>query len=248
MSSVTLVMLLSQVPVGMSHGFIETPLSRNKQVCEEVYSEKWDPYHTDQTGQFYYCLTARETICWGGSEPPYGCGQGLIPGQGIGGQGYPAGTVPGKAVIAEPFCSAGPASSHINQEAVDKLAVRRDATAHWTAGSTVEVAWNVQAAHGGRYAYFLCCDGSDTWDCFSKNPLSDSSGKTWFDVDWVGGSVTVQTDHLKLPSGVHGECTMAWRWDGGCGDNGLACPAGQPSESSLFASCADVTITAAIDV
>jgi len=244
MVRVIAIALASQLPSAYSHGFIEQPLSRQQQACEEVYNTKWDGYNTDPTSQFYYCVTARETICWGGAAPPLGCGQGVIPGQELTGQGYPIGTVPGTAILNEPFCSAGGANTHINQAAVDAINKRGSATAQWTEGQTVNVKWNVQAAHGGRYAYFLCCDGSDSWNCFSKNPLKDASGKVWMDVDWVGGSVPVKSDTLTLPTGAHGECTMAWRWDGGCDDKTLSCPVGQPSESSGFASCSDVTIAA----
>merc|ERR1712151_50495 len=110
--------------------------------------------------------------------------------------------------MGEPFCSSGP--NHISQEAADKMAKRGDSKADWKAGDTVEIGWNVQAIHGGRYAYFLCCDGSDSWDCFSKSPLKNAESKVWLDVDWGLTSVNIKWDNLTIPKDVAGDCTLGW--------------------------------------
>eukprot|EP01051_Picozoa_sp_SAG22_P018250 SAG22_NODE_3020_length_2018_cov_3.003127_2_plen_227_part_00 len=42
----------------------------------------------------------------------------------------------------------------------------------WTAGKQAEVAWTIQANHGGGYQYRLCPAGSNlTEDCFQRQPL-----------------------------------------------------------------------------
>ena len=48
----------------------------------------------------------------------------------------------------------------------------------WDAGSTVEVAWTLQANHGGGYSYRLCpleefaANSSDAEACFQRHPLT----------------------------------------------------------------------------
>ena len=42
----------------------------------------------------------------------------------------------------------------------------------WKLGSNVEVAWTIQANHGGGYQYRLCPRNEElTEECFQKNPL-----------------------------------------------------------------------------
>jgi len=151
---------LANVPMAMCHGFIETPVSRNKLVCEEVYG-------TDYYGAPYFCMTARETLAQ--------FGKGLPP-------GVPAGDMPGVAEINEPWCSGGPANTHINEAAVKGLNTRGEPTAYWVAGDLVDVTWKVEAAHGGVYSYRVCCDGTDTEECFKKNVLKSDDGVEWFNV------------------------------------------------------------------
>merc|ERR1712137_13425 len=72
-------------------------------------------------------------------------------------------------------------------------------------------------------------------ECFKQNVLKSDDGVEWFNV--TTGLIR-DTQKVRIPRTLNGKCTLSWRWDGGCTN----CPAGQTSESSLFASCADVEI------
>jgi len=58
----------------------------------------------------------------------------------------------------------------------------------WTAGDTVEVAWTLQANHGGGYAYRVCplSEGRPTEACFQQHPL-DFVGESQFRWGGSGG-------------------------------------------------------------
>ncbi len=59
----------------------------------------------------------------------------------------------------------------------------------WRAGDVVEVAWALQANHGGGYSYRLCSLGSTLdEDCFKKTPL-DFVGESAFRWGGRGGEV-----------------------------------------------------------
>jgi len=50
----------------------------------------------------------------------------------------------------------------------------------WIAGGIAEVAWAIQANHGGGYQYRLCPAGSNlTEECFQKHPLEFVGDKQW---------------------------------------------------------------------
>ena len=78
----------------------------------------------------------------------------------------------------------------------------RDGGVVWKPGSTVEVAWTLQANHGGGYAYRLCPLGATLdEDCFNRNGLEmvgpsmlrwgGEGGRTLrFDAVSVGGAAT----------------------------------------------------------
>jgi len=58
----------------------------------------------------------------------------------------------------------------------------------WTAGSTVEVAWTLQANHGGGYSYRLCPASSPlTEACFQLTPLSFAGPQSAFRWGGVDG-------------------------------------------------------------
>jgi len=199
-----------------SHGFISNPISRNELVCQKVYGE-------GVFGPAFTCMTDRETP----AQSPYLSGLPV---------GVAAGDMPGVAKVYEPFCSGG-TDARIS-EAVAGLNVRGPSQATWHAGSTVSICWSVQAAHGGVFGYRLCCDGSNSEECFQRHPLLTVDGSQWITMT---SEVPVTTDwctNHKIPDDVSGQCTVSWRWDGGCAN----CAAGQTSESSVFTSCADVTV------
>jgi len=88
----------------------------------------------------------------------------------------------------------------------------------WKAGSVVEVAWTLQANHGGGYSYRLCPLGENlTEDCFKKTPLDfvGQSALRWGGVD--GEKLTF--DAVYVTEGTSPEGSMwaknpvprAWR-------------------------------------
>jgi len=63
--------------------------------------------------------------------------------------------------------------------------------ATWTAGSTVDVAWTLQANHGGGYSYRLCPLESElTEECFKQTPLPFVGNQSWFRWGGAGGKTT----------------------------------------------------------
>jgi len=198
---------LSQIYHVVGHGFISSPVSRNELVCFQEYGE-------DLYGAAFNCVTDRETPA---QNPET---SGLPP-------GVMAGDMPGVANVNKPFCSSG-SDPRLSAAAIEGLNTRGPIQDVWTAGSTVEMCWNVQAAHAGVYSYRLCCDGTDSEECFQSNVMHTTDGSVWlpapdshFTLDYC--------NNMTVPEGLGGECTVSWRWDGG-------------SESSVFVSCADVKI------
>lgn len=114
--------------------------------------------------------------------------------------------------------------------------------ARYTAGDTVEVAWVVSANHRGSYQYRLCLDGSDTEECFKKTPLLFEDGASWHELPFPcttctgdaadhGARVPLMVDRVVVPRDAECDrCTLSWRWD-------------SYQESTIFTSCADVSIS-----
>lgn len=201
-----------------SHGMITNPVSRNELVCKKVYGD-------DLMGAAFTCTTDRETP----AQSPWFSG---LP------AGVPAGDMPGVAKVYEPFCSGG-TDSRISADAIAGLNARGPSQATWDAGSTVSICWSVQAAHGGVFGYRLCCDGTNSEECFQRHPLLTEDGQQWIKMTSDVQMTTDWCTNHQVPSDVAGQCTVSWRWDGGCTD----CASGQTSESSVFTSCSDVTVT-----
>jgi len=69
----------------------------------------------------------------------------------------------------------------------------------WKAGSTVEVAWSLQANHGGGYQYRLCPKGESlTEECFQKTPLKFVGQQTF---KWANGE-TLSYDGTYVSEGT----------------------------------------------
>jgi hypothetical protein len=199
-----------------SHGWLSNPISRNELVCKEKYGD-------NLMGNAFTCASDRETP----AQSPWFSG---LP------EGVPAGDMPGVAKVYDPVCSGG--NDERIPEAIDGLNVRGPSQATWHSGSVVSLCWSVQAAHGGVFGYRLCCDGTNSEQCFQSHPLLTEDGRQWINMT---SEVPVTTDWCtkhRVPDGVQGSCTVSWRWDGGC----TQCASGQTSESSVFVSCADVTV------
>lgn len=55
----------------------------------------------------------------------------------------------------------------------------------WVAGSEVEVAWGINANHGGGYQYRLCPANSDlSEECFQQTPLAFVGDVQWLQYGW----------------------------------------------------------------
>lgn len=75
------------------------------------------------------------------------------------------------------------------------------ATVVWKAGHMVDVAWALQANHGGGYSYRLCPHGHPlTEECFQKFPLDFAGTKSWF--RW--GGAAGKTHYFKRTTVVKG--------------------------------------------
>ena len=222
-----------------AHGFITKPVSRNTVVCDKLWPDylKVSPpitrcqpyvltlciaqhYNTDN----FLCKTDRESHC-----PP-------IPGKEKDCQGSSTGKYPGKGIPLSPFCSAGGfakggTGSKLKSSAAKDLDAHGPVQAHYTAGETVELEWQVAANHGGKYQYRICTDGSDTEECFRKNILRSEKGETWFTMDDKAKVGTKFKQTVRIPDNLRCErCTLSFRWDG-------------LHESVIFASCADIAIS-----
>jgi len=199
-----------------SHGWVSTPVSRNVLVCKEKYGD-------DLLGNAFICASDRET----GAQSPWVSG---LP------EGVPAGDMPGVAKVNAPVCSGG--NDVRIPEAIAGLNTRGPSQATWHSGSVVQLCWSVEAAHGGVFGYRMCCDGTDSEQCFQANPMLTEGGHQWVNMTSKVLPTTDWCTKHRVPDGVQGKCTVSWRWDGGC----TQCAPGQTSESSVFISCADVTV------
>jgi hypothetical protein len=148
------------------------------------------------------------------------------------------GTQPGKARPSNPACvsplNAGAMIllGALRPEVYRKLNEPGPVQAEWFAGETVEIKLDIIFSHGGSYAFFLCLDGSDTWECFEKTPLTFAgTGQVW---KHMGPLPRVFSDNVVLPDVQCDRCTLAWRWDA-------------LFEPSVFINCIDVTINGGDD-
>mmetsp|Transcript_9038 Transcript_9038/g.18243 ORF Transcript_9038/g.18243 Transcript_9038/m.18243 type:complete len:403 (-) Transcript_9038:115-1323(-) len=84
----------------------------------------------------------------------------------------------------------------------------RDTGVVWEAGTEVEVAWTIQANHGGGYSYRLCPLGSILDEtCFNKKPLQ-MVGQSW--LRWGGeGGRTLAFDPVSVTTGT--KAGVMWR-------------------------------------
>jgi hypothetical protein len=82
----------------------------------------------------------------------------------------------------------------------------------WTAGAAVEVAWTLQANHGGGYSYRLCPLGQELdEECFKRLPL-DFVGPSAF--RWGGrGGRKMMFNSSRVSTGTSPEGSM-WAGDG----------------------------------
>lgn len=78
----------------------------------------------------------------------------------------------------------------------------------WKAGAEYEVAWTLQANHGGGYSYRLCpADSTLNEDCFNAHPLK-MVGKSTF--RWGGkGGRTLSFDPVEVTEGT--KAGVMWR-------------------------------------
>jgi len=82
---------------------------------------------------------------------------------------------------------------------------RRDAGTVWTAGDVVEVAWSINANHGGGYYWRLCNlpeDGSPVTEaCFQQTPLQFVGNTS---LRWNGDPTTAEEiDNVFVSEGTH---------------------------------------------
>lgn len=200
------------------HGWMTKPISRASLGCGR-----------NSANPNYYCESHQATMsaC---DLPCEGCAAYAKEGN------CTPGLYPGEATLKERFCNQNQVSG---QEFLDTPG---EIQTSWTAGDIVEVAWVVSVNHLGSYQYRLCLDGSDTEECFKKTTLRFADGKTWHWLDsgcpactgladdW-GSRVPLMVDKVVIPSDIQCDrCTLGWRWDA-------------HQESSIFTSCADVTIS-----
>jgi len=83
----------------------------------------------------------------------------------------------------------------------------------WIAGSTAEVAWAIEANHGGGYQYRICpANSPQTEACFQANPLKFVGDKQWLQ---FGGGTDVNNRTEILATTVTGDKVMpvgsTWR-------------------------------------
>merc|ERR550514_1096124 len=142
------------------------------------------------------------------------------------------GRKPGTAKAAEPFCvqPRAPFSHPFGTwpAVAKKLNESGPVQATWTTGDTVDITYVLKLPHGGSYSYYLCMDGSDTWECFQKTPLHfEGTGGVFKKQMMIPGP---HKDRLILPPDVQCDrCTLAWRWDA-------------LMEPAVFVNCADISI------
>jgi hypothetical protein len=118
-------------------------------------------------------------------------------------------------------------------------------TGTYTAGQTIDVEVDLNAAHLGAMEWRLCTNpATETQNCFNQHVLQLANGSgTKLPVDKGPGWYKTQ---VKLPAGVTcGHCIIQWNYR--AGNNYGECPDGSsklgcgPQET--FRGCADVTIS-----
>lgn len=131
---------------------------------------------------------------------------------------------------------------------------RGQSVGDYAAGQQVSGGHTIVAGHGGAAKFFVCDDGSETIECFHRNPVQtvstpDSPTTTWAKVPTAGccgrhntSSFDLVMPNLNCPSG---RCTLLWEWhNSGVGDvppeedGGHGC-----KESHIFFNCADISIS-----
>lgn len=121
-----------------------------------------------------------------------GTAGGRLPGQGNGGFGA--------AYVNTTHAKVGDLGS--------KTLKPRPTGVEWAAGKEYEVAWTIQANHGGGYSYRLCPAGSTlNEDCFNKHPLT-MVGKSALRWGGVGGR-TLFFDAITVTEGT--KAGVMWR-------------------------------------
>jgi len=141
---------------------------------------------------------------------------------------------PGTAKAKDPFCVAPSplfGAVPLRPAVYQKLNEPGPVQATWNAGDTVDIWWDLLAPHGGKISYYLCLDGSDTWECFQQNPMNYENGNQFGEMSLVPGP---HKDRLIVPDVQCDRCTIAWRWDASM-------------EPSVFVNCADISITGGED-
>jgi len=205
------------------HGWMSTPLSRaSLNGCSD------DPSRPDC--ECHYFCASHQATSYACDLP---CGDCVLPHEG---GNCTAGHYPGTATPKEPYCNPNQSPN------TEFLETPGEIQASYTAGDTIEVAWVVSVNHYGSYQYRLCLDGSDTEECFKKTPLRFEDGASWHelpnpcstctgDVADHGSRAPLMKDRVVIPSDAECDrCTLSWRWDAW-------------SESTIFTSCADVSIS-----
>lgn len=188
---------LALLPGAMSHGYMSKPVTRAEIHCEAAGEPMWGGDG---------CLNHR-------SSPTTNIQWPTLPGD-----------VPGTGIIPEPVCSSP--GSPMKQSLVDQLNTKGPVQATYQQGQVIDVAFNVQANHGGYYTYRLCTDGSDNEECFQRGQLKFADGETWKQV--MDGVVTYQ---VQLPPDVTCDrCTLSGRWDANIDEN------------QVWVYCADIKI------
>ena len=83
----------------------------------------------------------------------------------------------------------------------DGAELPRAPAATWQRGSTVEVAWAINANHGGGYQYRLCPAGQPpTEACFQRTPLPFAAAPTqWLEWTQTWGGNHTQTRRVAIP-------------------------------------------------
>lgn len=188
--------VLAWLPKVLSHGYMANPKTRAELICGAAGEPMWSG-----DGCLNHRSGATSNIKWP-----------QLPGH-----------VPGTGIIPDPVCSGEwPLKQHLK----DQLNTPGPVQAVYQQGQVIDVAFNIQANHGGKYSYRLCTDGSDQEACFKSGQLKFSDGETWKDVR--DGTVTYQ---VRLPADVACDrCTLSGRWDAG------------KDENQVWVYCADIKI------
>jgi len=206
------------------HGWMSAPVSR-----QSLRSCADGPPYPPNCECHYYCVSHQAT----NQACDLPCGDCAYPHEG---GNCTTGFHPGSATPLEPYCNPNQLPN------TGFLETPGEIQASYTAGDTIEVAWVVSVNHRGWYQYRLCLDGSDTEECFKKTPLRFEDGASWHELPFPcttctgdagdhGGRSPLMVDRVVIPSDAECDrCTLSWRWDA-------------YSESTIFTSCADVSVS-----